>query len=193
MLLFNLPHSIILAAWAALPRPCLSCQTLLRYSHVAAEDQSVLWDMHISGPCISLWKGLGEVPWHDLYNCSKQLIIMASQFRIYWLTSCFVQILMLKKKKKWEKKKEKKKLAQRTASFPPAGYFVDPGLREGAARLWVTRNKTVRRARGNVGEKANDRIRCDVSFTYLLVRKSYPKYYQLDLSYKYAHSLTVSS
>lgn len=42
---------------------------------------------------------------------------------------------MLKKKKQWEKKKEKKKLAQRTASFPPAGYFVDPGLREGAARL----------------------------------------------------------
>jgi len=67
-LLFELPHGIILAAWAAFAQPCLPCHILLRCSHVAAEDVSVLHDLPIAGPCISVWKGLYEVLWHVLYN-----------------------------------------------------------------------------------------------------------------------------
>lgn len=43
------------------------------------------------------------------------------------------------------------------------------------------------------GKQNTDRIRYEASLSYSLVKRSYPKYYQLDLNYKYAHNLAVSS
>lgn len=98
-----------------------------------------------------------------------------------------------KKKKKRKRKRKIKNYLREQYHSPVQNIAVDPELREGAARLWVTGGKTVGKARGMWEIKGNDRIRYDACFTYLLVKKTYFKYYQLDLSYKCAHSLTVSS